>query len=61
MTFHELRHSSLSLMAASGVQPRVLQEIAGHSNIATTMGIYTHVLTSGRTDAADKMDRILGG
>ena len=59
MTFHGLRHSAASLMLAAGVQPRVVQETLGHSNIATTMGIYAHVLASGRTDAADIMDRVL--
>jgi len=61
MPYHGLRHSAASLMLAAGVQPRVVQETLGHSNIATTMGIYAHVLASGRTDAADIMDRVLGG
>jgi integrase len=61
MPFHGLRHSAASLMLAAGVQPLVVQETLGHSSIATTMGIYAHVLATGRSDAADIMDRVLGG
>jgi integrase len=39
----------------------VVQETVGHSDIATTMRIYAHVLASGRTDAAAIMDRALDG
>ena len=42
-TLHELRHSFLSLAAASGVHPAVMQQLAGHSSAQTTMDIYTHV------------------
>lgn len=34
--FHALRHGSLTAMSLSGVPIRVLQEIAGHSDINTT-------------------------
>lgn len=42
-TLHELRHSFLSLAAASGVHPAAMQQLAGHSSAQTTMDIYTHV------------------
>jgi integrase len=43
-TFHDLRHSAATLLARRGVPPRVAMEILGHSDIATTMNIYTHVM-----------------
>ncbi len=43
MRFHDLRHSSATLLAANGVPQRVAMEILGHTNISTTMNIYTHV------------------
>jgi integrase len=43
-TFHDLRHSAATLLARRGVPPRVAMEILGHSNISTTMNIYTHVM-----------------
>ena len=40
---HELRHSYLSLLAANGVHPKVMQALAGHASSKITMDIYTHV------------------
>ena len=42
LTPHKLRHTCLTLLMRAGVDIRTVQEIAGHSNIATTQ-IYTHV------------------
>ena len=50
---HELRHSYLSMLAAQGVHPKVMQELAGHSNSAITMEIYTHVNIEQKRGAAD--------
>ena len=58
--FHDLRHTAASLLFAQGVQPRVVQEILGHSRIATTLDIYTHLLPELHDEAAAKMDAILG-
>lgn len=40
--FHALRHSYLSALAASGINPRELQDLARHSTPMLTLGIYTH-------------------
>lgn len=61
MRFHDLRHCAATLMALQGVPVRVAMETLGHSQIATTMEIYTHVLPSQSDDAADAMDTALGG
>jgi len=41
--FHSLRHSTGSLLAASGVHPKVAQSIMRHSDINLTMSRYTHI------------------
>jgi integrase len=41
--FHDLRHSHATQLLASGVHPKVVQERLGHSTIAVTMDIYSHV------------------
>lgn len=42
-TLHELRHTFLTNLAQAGVHPSVMQRLAGHSSMNTTMKIYTHV------------------
>jgi integrase len=61
LRFHDLRHSCASLLLAQGVSARMVMETLGHSNISTTMDIYSHVMPSLRQDAADAMDRVLDG
>jgi integrase len=55
MRYHDLRHGAASLMAAQGVPPRVAMEILGHSQISTTMNIYTHVAQEMLHEAAELM------
>lgn len=59
MRFHDLRHGAASLLLAQGVAPRVVMEILGHSTIALTMNVYSHVIPALERDAADRMDAIL--
>jgi len=53
--FHDLRHSAATLLIAQGVHPRTIMEILGHSQIATTMNTYGHVLPATMQDAAERM------
>lgn len=41
--FHMLRHTFISNLANNGVEPQVTKELARHSNVNTTMDIYTHI------------------
>lgn len=58
--FHDLRHTSATLLLASGVHPRVVQERLGHSDIAMTLGRYSHVLEDVQQSAADALGRAFG-
>lgn len=40
---HDLRHTHASLLFASGANIKYVQERLGHSDIQTTMNVYTHV------------------
>ncbi|MHB8619646.1 MAG: site-specific integrase [Chloroflexota bacterium] len=59
--FHDLRHACASLLLAQGVQPRVAMGLLGHSQMNTTMNIYSHVIQDALWDAAAKMDAVLTG
>jgi integrase len=50
---HELRHSYLTMLALSGVHPKVMQELAGHYSSQITMDIYTHVNMDAKRKAAE--------
>lgn len=43
ITPHICRHTFCTNMAKSGVSPKTLQYLMGHSDIATTLGVYTHL------------------
>lgn len=49
--FHDLRHACASLLLAQGVNPRVVMEILGHSQITLTLDTYSHVMPSVQADA----------
>lgn len=57
--FHDLRHTSASLLLAAGVHPKVVQERLGHSQIGITLDIYSHVLPTMGLEAAAKLDGVL--
>ncbi len=42
---HDLRHTFVTRCAESGINIKVAQKLAGHSDIKTTLDIYTHVAT----------------
>lgn len=58
--FHDLRHTSATLLLSSGVHPRVVQERLGHSDISMTLGRYSHVLEDVQQSAADALGRAFG-
>jgi integrase len=57
--FHDLRHKAASPMLAAGVNPRVVMEVFGHSQISVTMNTYSHVSTSTATDAVGMVEDAL--
>lgn len=54
---HDLRHTSASLALAAGVPLKVVSDRLGHSTIAITANLYTHVSPAVAQDAADAIAR----
>jgi integrase len=54
------RHSVASFLLAAGVPLKTVSDLLGHSQIATTGDIYTHVAEVLKRDAADAIGRLLG-
>lgn len=55
ITPHVCRHTYCSIQAKSGMNPKTLQYLMGHSDIGVTLNVYTHL---GFDDAAEEMERI---
>ncbi len=60
MRFHDLRHTCATLLLAQGLDPKLVQEFLGHSEIGTTLNVYSHVLPEQRGETAARMDALLG-
>ena len=54
----DLRHSCASLLFAQGCSLRLVMEILGHSQIAITANLYTHLLPEADREAARAMDAV---
>lgn len=58
--FHDLRHSVASLLFAENMHPKIVQEILGHSNIAITLDIYSHMLPTMGGGAPGRLENLPG-
>lgn len=56
--FHDLRHSSATLLLSQGVHPKVVQERLGHSQISITLDTYSHVLPGLQEEAARRLNDV---
>jgi Site-specific recombinase XerD len=53
--FHDMRHTFASILLNENENPKVIQELLGHSNISTTMDVYSHVLDETKVKTLDKL------
>jgi integrase len=58
--FHDLRHTCATLLLSQGINPKVISDMLGHSDVGFTLSVYAHVLPSMQQQAADSMDEALG-
>ena len=56
---HDLRHTAASLALATGIHPKVVSERLGHSSVAITLDIYSHLTPGLQEDAAERLGEIL--
>lgn len=57
---HDLRHTTASVLLELGVHPKVVQDLLGHSTIATTLDTYSHVAPGLHQEAVRQLDRLFG-
>ena len=58
VTQHVCRHTFCSNMAKSGMNPKTLQYLMGHSDISVTLNTYTHI---GYDDAKEELKLVVNG
>lgn len=57
--FHDLRHSSASLLIQLGFSLKDIQEWLGHGDVSTTGNIYTHLLFESKIEIGDRLQEQL--
>ena len=57
ITPHVCRHTYCSNMAKSGMNPKVLQYLMGHSDISVTLNTYTHLKLDDAREEVEKLAR----
>ena len=60
-TLKGLRHTHATLLLQAGENPKVVQERLGHSDIRTTLNIYSHVTPTIQREALDRFVEWLDG
>lgn len=58
ITFHDLRHTYATRLFEKGVNPKIVQEILGHSNISITLNTYTHISEEIKKEVSEKINNI---
>ena len=56
---YDLRHTHAILLLKAEVHPKIVIEPQGHSTVALTLDVYSHVLPSMQAKAADHIDNML--
>ncbi len=59
LRFHDLRHAHASLLLQQGVHPKVVSERLGHSTVAVTLDIYSHVVPGLQAQVATQLEELL--
>lgn len=58
--FHDLRHSTATLLLEQGVDLVVIKELLGHAHIGVTAGVYAHVRLHLQRQATNTLGDVLG-
>lgn len=59
VSLHSLRHSNATILINSGASVKAVSARLGHSNVSTTLNIYTEQIKSADAAAAEAIDNVL--
>lgn len=60
-TFHQLRHSAIAALIATGAHPKIVQEFARHASFDQTMTQYGHLVGTAGSDSISDLSRLISG
>ncbi|MFB5189033.1 site-specific integrase [Alicyclobacillus fastidiosus] len=60
ITFHDLRHTHATWLLESGVDLKTVSQRLGHSSIAVTADVYSHVTRKMQKEAMSKLEKMIG-
>ena len=59
LRFHDLRHTNATLMLKNNIPAKIASQRLGHSSIAITLDLYSHVVNEMQEEAAKKINKVL--
>ncbi|PJZ18294.1 site-specific integrase, partial [Bacillus cereus] len=59
--FHDLRHTHATLLLKQGVNPKIISERLGHTDISMTLSVYSHVLPNMQEEAVKNFSKSIFG
>ena len=59
LTLHGLRHAYATLGLIAGISPKIVSEALGHSTVAITLDLYSHILPSMKEEHANLIANLL--
>lgn len=57
--FHDLRHTFASIALLRGAKPKVISEALGHSSVAFTMDVYSHIMSGMQEEMMNLLDGVM--
>jgi len=58
-SWHSFRHTHATLLAEVGESIKTAQALLGHSDLETTLNVYSHVIPSSQKRAVEKVAQVL--
>jgi len=61
LRLHDLRHTWATLALQAGIHPKIVSERLGHTKIAITLDLYSHVIPGMQSEAAEQVSAMIFG
>jgi integrase len=59
VSWHSFRHAHATLLHESGESLKTAQSLLGHSDLETTLGVYTHAIPDSQKRAVERVAEVL--